>query len=145
MTRQRATTPSSPQDRERQIAEARRVAIGFGGALSVLTLVSYVTGRPRMAGVCAGVAVLVALGAVFRLSAWIVLSRLLGGLAVVMARVGSRLILCLVFYGVLTPVGLLGRLLGRRPLDTAWKDGRPSYWREPRMKPSTVSRHRKQH
>ena len=139
-----ARAPSS-RDRSRELADARRVALGLGVGLTVLTLVSYLRGRELLAGVLLGVLGLVALGAGLKLPAWIALSRVLNGLALTVARVASRLILCTVFYGVLTPVGLLARLLSRRPLDTTWKDGRTSYWRAARQKPATLDRCQKQH
>ena len=40
----------------------------------------------------------------------------------------SHVVLALFFYGVLTPVGLLFRLLGRDPLDRAFDPERKSYW-----------------
>jgi hypothetical protein len=42
----------------------------------------------------------------------------------------SYLVLGIVYYLVLTPVGLLLRLAGRDPLERAREEGRPSYWVE---------------
>jgi hypothetical protein len=129
--------------RSAEAADARRVALGLGLGLSVLALVSYLRGRFLLAGVALGLVCLVALGAGARLPAWIAIARVLNGLARMLARGLSRLVLCVLFYGVLTPVGLLLRLMGRRPLDTAWKDGRASYWHRARPRGSDLERYRK--
>jgi len=42
----------------------------------------------------------------------------------------SILVLAAIFFGLLTPLGLLFRLLGRDPLDRAWPGREDSYWRE---------------
>jgi len=42
----------------------------------------------------------------------------------------SLLVLAAIFYGLITPLGLLFRLLGRDPLDRAWRGGHDSYWKE---------------
>ncbi|MCE5270112.1 SxtJ family membrane protein, partial [bacterium] len=47
----------------------------------------------------------------------------------------TRLLLILVFYLVLTPVGLLMRLFGKRPLSLGWDKDAPSYWIEREKKP----------
>lgn len=49
-------------------------------------------------------------------------------LAIVMGQVVSRLLLSLVFYLVVTPVGLVMRLAGKDPMDRRLGD-RDSYWR----------------
>ncbi len=40
----------------------------------------------------------------------------------------SHLALAILFFGVLTPVGLLFRLLGRDPLARRFEPDQPSYW-----------------
>ncbi len=49
-------------------------------------------------------------------------------LAAALAWFNTRLILVLLFYLVLTPIGLLLRLLGKRPLELKPEPGRDSYW-----------------
>lgn len=56
------------------------------------------------------------------------LYRLWMGLAVILNYFVSRIILTLLYYLVLTPIGLTLRLLGKDLLDLKWKD-RESYWR----------------
>lgn len=42
----------------------------------------------------------------------------------------STLVLALIFFGLLTPLGLVFRLLGRDPLDRTWPGRQDSYWQE---------------
>lgn len=49
-------------------------------------------------------------------------------LAIVMGAVVSRLILLILFYGMVTPIGLIMRLLGKDLLDLKM-DGQASYWK----------------
>ena len=62
------------------------------------------------------------------------------GLGFVMTRV----ILSLFFFLILTPVGVVMRLFGRRPLDTAWKDGKSTYWIDKEPSEYTLERYQKQ-
>ncbi len=62
------------------------------------------------------------------------------GLVVLTFPIGfafSYLILAVLFFGIITPAGLLLRLLGRDPLERRWDRDAASYWvaaREPRAK-----------
>ncbi len=57
------------------------------------------------------------------------------GLALVIGAVMSRVILSLLFYLVLTPLGLVARLAGKHFLDLKFKEAKTSYWIErPRQK-----------
>lgn len=50
------------------------------------------------------------------------------GLAVVLGRIVSPLVLGLIYYGIFTPVGLLARLRGRDFLQKRWEPESASYW-----------------
>ena len=52
---------------------------------------------------------------------WMILSLALGW-------VMSRILLTLAFFLIVTPIGLLQRLLGKRPIETAFRTGATSYW-----------------
>lgn len=52
------------------------------------------------------------------------------GFAVVMGFVMSRVILTVLFFGVLTPIGFLMKLLGKDLLDERIVKAQPSYWHE---------------
>lgn len=57
-------------------------------------------------------------------------------LAEVLSWVSTRVILTLFFFLVLTPYGFFVRLIGKAPLDLAWKDGRKTFWIDkPETKP----------
>jgi hypothetical protein len=50
------------------------------------------------------------------------------GFAAVLGFFMSRLILCVLFYLVITPTGLVMRLFGKDMLDEKWDKGAVSYW-----------------
>lgn len=52
------------------------------------------------------------------------------GFAVVMGFFMSRIILTVVFYLVVTPIGLFMRLLGKDLLDRKWDRDAPTYWKQ---------------
>ncbi len=63
------------------------------------------------------------------------LQKLWMALALVMGAVMSRVLLSIVFYLVITPLGLAARLAGKQFLDLKFKEVKPSYWIErPRLK-----------
>jgi hypothetical protein len=45
-----------------------------------------------------------------------------------MGWVMTRVILTLFYFLILTPFGIVMRLLGQPTLDTAWHDGKTTYW-----------------
>ncbi len=49
-------------------------------------------------------------------------------LALVLGFFTSRIILCILYYCVLTPIGVIMRLLGKDPLDRRWDEEARSYW-----------------
>jgi hypothetical protein len=88
-------------------------------------------------------AVLIALGAVapMLLSP---LQRAWMSLAVVLGFIMSRVILSIIFFLVLTPIGVMGRLLGKQFLDLSWAPGnKQSYWKKrsnPKIDPKTFEK-----
>lgn len=40
----------------------------------------------------------------------------------------SRVILVLIYYIIMTPIGLAMRIIGKRTLDLAFRDGKPTAW-----------------
>lgn len=57
------------------------------------------------------------------------------GLAVVLGFFMSRIILSILFYLVVTPVGLMMRLLRKDVLDQKWDKGAASYWIKKKKRP----------
>jgi hypothetical protein len=49
-------------------------------------------------------------------------------LALVLGFFTSRFILCILYYCVLTPIGVIMRLFGKDILDQRWDEEAPSYW-----------------
>jgi hypothetical protein len=64
-------------------------------------------------------------------------------LAAVLGFVNSRILLTVVFVGVVTPIALVLRLLGRRPL-VLTRDGAASYWQARRPEEFTAERMERQ-
>lgn len=98
-------------------AEGRRFAFTVGGAFAVLAALEAWRGRPHQALAFGGLGAILALagllvpdrlGPVYR--AWL-------GLGHLLSKVTTPVFLGLVYFVVLTPVGLLMRLFGRRPLE----------------------------
>ena len=56
----------------------------------------------------------------------------------------SNLLLAIVFYGLVTPLGLLFRLLKRDALDRRWHKDQDSYWSDKTM-PDDSSRYLRQY
>lgn len=72
--------------------------------------------------------------------------RLWMGLSFVMGWIMTRVILIVLFYGVVTPIALLARLFGKRFLDTSYRGpSRQSYWHEREKEANTeTTRYEKQ-
>ncbi len=106
--------------------ESRSFALSVGAALVALGGLLFWRGRPAAAaivgalGVTLAVAGLVAaarLGPIYR--AWM-------ALALAISRLTTPLFMGVVYFGVVTPIGVAMRLLGRDPL--ARQRGTPTYW-----------------
>lgn len=50
-------------------------------------------------------------------------------LAFVLGWLNMRILLCVFFYAVLTPVGLLMRFLGKDPLEKKFRSAQATYWK----------------
>ncbi len=57
-------------------------------------------------------------------------------LAFAMSWVVSRIILTLLFFLIVTPVGLLQRFCGKRPLEFRFRSGESTYWQERSTQPA---------
>ncbi len=97
-------------------AEGRRFGLTVGGAFLVLAALASWRGRPHVSLGLAAIGGLLILGGVVvpahlgpLLSAWM-------GLAHLLSKITTPIFLAVLYYGVLTPVGILKRLLGRRGL-----------------------------
>ncbi|MBI5569497.1 MAG: hypothetical protein HY914_06080 [Desulfomonile tiedjei] len=69
---------------------------------------------------------------------WIAFSVILGYFV-------SRILLTLIFFLVVTPVGLVMRLTGRDPMDRKWDPAAPTYWKAKEQEQDpTVERYERQ-
>jgi hypothetical protein len=110
-------------------AQARKTALVVAAVLLVVAAWNFYRGRMNVVLIFGGVgAALVFTGLLLPAAArhfhtaWMRLAAALG-------YVNSRVLLSLMFYGVLTPYGFVSRLLGRDPLRRRGKT-RESYWIE---------------
>ena len=132
----------------RKKSEYRR-ALEFAAVLAVLGAafagLSFWRHHPTKAAVygAAGVAALV-LAAVAR-PFWVRVFRLWMKLAEAMGWVTTRLVLTIFYYVFLTPLGWARRWSGRPTLDTAWRDGRASYWIEKEPVEISIERYEKRY
>ena len=102
------------------------VMIGFGVVGAILLFASQSLFAAQVAWAAGGVLGLPALtGTVIGLPGyWLWM-----GIAFVMGNVVSRLLLTLIYYGLVTPIGLLRRLLGHDPLQMRRRRD-DSYWHD---------------
>ena len=50
------------------------------------------------------------------------------GLAFALGWIMSRVLLIILFYGVITTIGFIARIFGKKFIDLKFKDGKNSYW-----------------
>lgn len=58
------------------------------------------------------------------------LNRLWTAFGLLLHKIVNPLVMGFLFFLVVTPIGLLMRLLGKRPLELAFERDRPSYWKD---------------
>jgi hypothetical protein len=107
--------------------EGRKFGLVVGGAFLMMSAVlvwrhkmpaAYVTGTLGSLLFLAGLAIPAQLGPVYR--AWM-------GVAAAISKVTTPIVMGIIFFLVLTPSGLIARLLGHRPL--AHERGSATYWK----------------
>jgi len=76
---------------------------------------------------------------------WVAIFRLWMKLAEAMGWVMTRVILSLFYFSILTPVGWARRMMGHPTLDTAWRDGKASYWVEKEPVEPSIERYMKRY
>jgi uncharacterized membrane protein len=129
-----------PKDTAKQ---ARRFAWALLVIGSALASFSLWRGHPTRAGIAFGVGVLFPLLAYAAPKLWLAFFARWMKFAEVLSWVSTRVILTLFFFLILTPYSFFLRLIGKAPLDVAWKDGRKTYWIDkPEMKPDLARYHR---
>lgn len=123
--------------------EAKRFGVILGVALAALGGWLFWRGRPEGAYISWGIGGLALVLSLLLGSLWLRFFKLWMKLAEGLSWVMTRVILSIFFFLILTPVGLLMRLLGKRPLDVKFRDGKPTYWVDKPENESTVERYRK--
>ena len=108
------------------VAEGRRFALTVGGAFLVLAAIAWWRGRLAQLAVFATIGVLLVLAGLVVPTRLGPLLRSWMALAHGLSRITTPLFLGVIFFLLLTPVGWLMRLFGRRPL--ARGTAAPSFW-----------------
>ena len=123
--------------------QARRFAwalLIIGSGLASLSLWREHTTR---AAVAFGVGALAPLLAYAAPRVWLAFFAKWMKFAEVLSWISTRVILTIFFFLILTPYAALLRLIGKAPLDVAWKDGRKTYWIDkPEVAPDLKRYHR---
>jgi len=123
--------------------ELREFGLTVGGVLFILGAIMAWRGRPLWPYFIGTGVTLALLGLTFY-KLLIPLQKAWMAFAVVMGFVMSRVVLCIVFYGVVTPIGLIFRILGKDILDQRIDKERESYWIELPREVKTIDTYEKQ-
>jgi len=107
--------------------QLRRFGLLVSGVILAIAAYNYFFGNPALVYL-ANIAVILGIGALvyphpLKPIYWVWMA-----LAVVLGWIMSRVILTILFYVVLTPIGLIGRLLGKRFLPLGIDKARQTYW-----------------
>jgi hypothetical protein len=132
--------PASPA---RDARELRRFGLTVGGAFLLLALLSRWRGHTLPPLVLGAAGVLLVLPGLLAPRLLAPVERAWMRAAAVMGRVNTRIILTVVYYLVITPVGVVRRWLGD-PLDRTMRDGRPSVWVRRSPEATDPARYRQQ-
>jgi len=114
--------------------ESRRSAYTVCGGLALIGLLSWYRGHTTVPMVLWTIATALFLFGLIWPNLLRHFHRVWMGLGTVLGWVNTRIILSLLFYAVLTPIGLIVGLF-RDPLDRQLGDGRVSYWVRKERKP----------
>jgi len=107
--------------------QARKTALIVALVLGLIAIWNVYRGRFTVVAVFGGIAVLLTLIGLFVPVAARGFHRVWMGIAGVLAYVNSRILLTILYYGLLTPYGLISRMFGRDPLDRRGRS-RDTYW-----------------
>ena len=125
-------------------AELRRFALTVGGAFVLLALASRWRGHVVPPRVLAAAGVLLVVPGLIAPMALAPVQRGWMRAATLLGEVNSRIILTVLFYLVIAPVGLVLRHLVRDPLDRSLADGKASNWIRRERKPVEPARYERQ-
>ena len=119
-----------------QTSQARRFAWALLVIGAALAGFSWWRQHPTRAYVSLGVGLLAPIVAYAIPRLWLAFFAQWMRFAEVLSWVSTRVLLTLFFFLALTPYGFFLRLIGKAPMDLAWKDGRKTFWIDkPEVKP----------
>ena len=123
--------------------QARRFAWALLVLGSALAAFSLWREHPTRASIAFGVGALAPLLAYAAPKIWLGFFAKWMKFAEVLSWVSTRVILTVFFFLILSPYAAFLRLIGKAPLDLAWKDRRKTYWIDkPEMAPELKRYHR---
>jgi hypothetical protein len=125
--------------------EAKKFGVVLGIAAGLAAGWMFYKERTTIAGIAAGLSVVFLVLPFALTPLWLAFFRKWMKLAEAISWVMTRVILGVFFFLMLTPVGLLMRLLGKRPLDLKFKDGKSTNWIDKPEEKFTIERYRKQY
>jgi len=123
--------------------QLRRFGLTISGGLVLLGLLSWFRGHTTVPVLFWTIAAVLFLLALIFPRLLLPIEKAWMGLALVLAWVNTRIILTVLFYAILTPIGMVMRLF-RDPLDRRLHDGRVSYWVQKESKPFDPKAYEKQ-
>jgi hypothetical protein len=134
-----------PRKKYSEAREATRFAVILFVLMAVFGGLSLWRGHTTRAAVFAGIGTFALLVGLLLRPLWLRVFRLWMKLAVAMSFVMTRVLLTLFFYLIITPFGVVRRLLGKDSLNARWHDGKPTYWVDKPEGEFTVERYEKQY
>lgn len=117
----------------RRRRDERKDARRFGIALCLLLVVVFAglslwKGHPQRAAAFAGAGVLALALALFAMPVWLPIFRAWSKVGHAISVALTNVILVVFYYLAMSPFCVLLRMLGKARFETAWGDGRSSYW-----------------
>ncbi|HEX7336967.1 MAG TPA: SxtJ family membrane protein [Gemmatimonadales bacterium] len=118
-------------------ADARRFGLVVGAAFGLLGALVWWRGHPLVASGLAGLGAALIAGGIVRPTALAPIYQAWMGLALVISRFTTPLLLGAVYFLAITPIGLVRRVAGQNPMRA--RAAGNSFWvdREPRARPRT--------
>src|SRR5213594_699972 len=124
--------------------ELRRFGLTVGGVFLALGVLSRLRGHDVAPLVLWSVGVLLVAPGLVAPRVLAPVQRVWMGAATLLGEVNSRIILTVLFYLVIAPIGLVFRHLVRDPLDRSLTDGKASNWIRRERKPVEPARYEQQ-
>jgi hypothetical protein len=123
--------------------EAKRFGLILAIGLGAIGGWMLYRGRELAPWICIGIGSFALVCSTILPGVWLRLFRLWMKLAEGLSFVMTRVILSVFFFLILTPLGLVMRLIGKRPLDLKYKDGKSTYWIDKPEGEYTLERYRR--